>query len=691
MPELLVEFLSEEIPARMQQPAAREIERIAAADLDAARLENSGVKAYATPRRLALTVDGLPLQQPDIRIERKGPRTNAPQQAIDGFLGSTGLGLDQCEVREDKKGPYYVAVIDEAGRATSEILAEIVVKIAHGVSWPKSMRWGTASFRWVRPLHNILAVFDGGVLAGGLDLGDRTLEFSGTTYGHRFRSSGELAATSFNEYRGALESGRVMLDADQRRAQIADGAEALADKVGAKMVDDPGLLAEVAGLVEWPVPLMGVIDDDHMTLPREVMVASMRSHQKYFSLLGKSGTAAPHFIFVADGITDESTDRVIAGNERVLRARLSDARHFWDQDRKLPLSAHSTKLSEIVFHAKLGTVDQRVDRLQSLAVGLTDFVEGADKDRVRSASRLAKADLVTEMVGEFPELQGTVGRYYAEADGEHDEVALAIEEHYSPAGPDDSCPNAPVSVAVALADKLDTLGSKDPFALRRAALGIIRLILENNIRIRLGHAFELARQTPAGADQELAEPDPGLKVAEVYESLTSFFADRLKVYLRDEGVPHDHLAAIFELPDEDDLVRVRARVTELSKFIETEDGNNLLSAYKRATNIVRLEEKKDGTEITGIDFDPTLTVESEEKALWNAVAAIEQAVTSSVAAENFSEAMAGLAKLRAPLDAFFEAVKVNVEDMNVRINRLRLLRRITSVMDSVAIFSKLDG
>jgi glycyl-tRNA synthetase beta chain len=306
------------------------------------------------------------------------------------------------------------------------------------------------------------------------------------------------------------------------------------------------------------------------------------------------------------------------------------------------------------------------------------------------------------MVGEFPELQGTVGRYYTEADGEHDEVALAIEEHYSPAGPDDSCPNAPVSVAVALADKLDTLfwlwaydvrptGSKDPFALRRAALGIIRLILENNIRIRLGHAFELARQTPAGADQELAEPDPGLKVAEVYESLTSFFADRLKVYLRDEGVPHDHLAAIFELPDEDDLVRVRARVTELSKFIETEDGNNLLSAYKRATNIVRLEEKKDGTEITGIDFDPTLTVESEEKALWNAVAAIEQAVTSSVAAENFSEAMAGLAKLRAPLDAFFEAVKVNVEDMNVRINRLRLLRRITSVMDSVAIFSKLDG
>ena len=701
MAELLVEFLSEEIPARMQDGAARDLARIIAGELEEARLENRKVSAFTTPRRLTVRVEGLAGQQPDMKRERKGPRTDAPSKALEGFLGSTGLTLDECEIREDKKGAYYVAILEEKGRPTADILPGIIERAATALAWPKSMRWGANSFKWVRPLHGILAIFDGAVLDGALDLGSDRLVFGNETRGHRFLSPDPFPVRDFDDYLAKLEQARVMLEPEKRRRKIADDAASLAKKSNVRVKSDPGLLDEVTGLVEWPSVLIADIDEAFMTLPPEVMRAAMRNHQRYFTLETEAGSPVPRFVFVADGATTQNEAQIIAGNERVLRARLSDARYFWDRDRLKPLSAHAAALGDIVFHARLGTLDRKVDRLQSLAVALADFISGADKDRVRSAARLAKADLVTEMVGEFAELQGVVGRYYAAADGEHEAVALAIAEHYSPAGPGDTCPAAPVSVAVALADKLDTLywmwaydmrptGSKDPFALRRAALGIIRLILENGIRIKLSHIFELVRQTPAGDDADFAAGTPGEKVLEAETGLIDFFGDRLKVHLRDEGVRHDYVAAVFALPGEDDLVRIMARVSALTEFLDSRDGADLLTAYRRAANIVRQEEKKDATSFDGGAYDPALA-DAQEADLWSALSAVEEKIAPSLAAEDFSGVMAELANMRQPVDIFFDVVTVNVDDRKLRANRLRLLARIVSMMDEIAIFSEVEG
>ncbi|MCZ6763904.1 MAG: glycine--tRNA ligase subunit beta [Alphaproteobacteria bacterium] len=697
MSELVVEFLSEEIPARMQAAAVRDIARIVGEKLTEARLEHGDVKAYATPRRITVHVDRLASVQSDIKTERKGPRTDAPQKALDGFLRSTGLTLDECEVREDKKGSYYVAVIEQKGRPVADILSELVVSTATELTWPKSMRWASNGFRWVRPLHNVLAVFDRAVLPGALDLGNDEVVFTNETSGHRFLDPGRFSVDGFDDYVAKLERAHVILDPEKRRAMIAADASSLATQAGMVLTDDPGLLDEVAGLVEWPTTLIADIDEEFMSLPPEVMTAAMRNHQKYFSLTHKGGGAAPKFIFVANGMTETSEAQIVVGNERVLKARLADARHFWEQDRKTSLAAHAAALGDIVFHAQLGTLDQKVDRVQALAVALTEFIPGADKDRVRSAARLAKADLVTEMVGEFPELQGTVGRYYAAADGEHDEVAQAIADHYAPAGPDDTCPTAPVSIAVAMADKLDTLfwlwahdvrptGSKDPFALRRAALGLIRLILENGLRLKLSEAFALARQTPAGD----VDAEPGHKLDEAMASLTAFFGDRLKVHLRKEGVRHDTVASVFALAGEDDLVRIVALVRALTDFLGSTDGANLLTAYKRAANIVRQEEKKDATQFDGAAYDPALA-EAEEAELWAVLKRVEDTSQPLLEKEAFADMMAQLAKLRQPVDRFFDAVKVNVDDANLRANRLRLLARIVAVMDKVAIFAEIEG
>ncbi len=704
MAQLIVEYFSEEIPARMQNNAAREIEKLFKAELSQARLTCDEITAYTTPRRLTLRVDGLPLEQPDLKSERKGPRTNAPVRAIEGFLGATGLTIDQCETREDKKGSYYVAIIEESGQPAPLVLSDIISRVTTAMSWPKSMRWAGNSFRWVRPLHGIMAVFDGMALDREIDLGGSSIALSNHTRGHRFRAPDEFSVTDFDDYSAKLRTAHVMLDPAERRSEIESTAFKLAADKNFELVDDPALLTEVAGLVEWPTVLLATIDAEFMTLPPEVMRSAMRGHQKYFSLTTKTGEAAPNFIFVANGIAEDSSNQVIAGNERVLRARLSDARHFWDQDRKIALSDRADKLRDIVFHAKLGTLDQRVDRLQSLATGLAKYIPGADLDQVRTAACLAKADLVTEMVGEFPELQGIVGSYYARAEGEDEAITTAIGEHYAPAGPSDRCPTAPVSVAVALAEKLDTLfwlwaydirptGSKDPYALRRATVGIIRLILENELRVDLGAMFDLALETPAGDDEALIGSGSGEKIDEVKASLTEFFADRLKVHLRDRGVPHGHVAAVFALPGEDDLVRIMARIAALSAFLETDDGANLTVAYRRAANIVHQEEKKDGTRFDPMAYDPKLNSgdTQEEAQLWDAFSNVDGKMRTALDKEDYEAAMTGLAQLRAPVDRFFDEVKVNHEDPAIRRNRLNLLARIVVVMDAVAIFNELDG
>lgn len=693
MAELLLELLSEEIPAGMQGPAVEQLRRHVVAALDEAGIEYASAKAHWGARRLTLVVDGLPTVQADRTIERKGPRIDAPEKAIQGFLGAAGVSLDDCEVREDKKGSYYVAVIEQKGQPVADVLAGIVRAAVADLSWPKSMRWAATTLRWVRPLHNVLALFDGAPLAGGIDLGDGELAFSSQTFGHRFLAPGAIAVKDFADYIAKLEQGFVVVDQDRRRTQIAADLDETAGTLGLAVADDPALLTEVSGLVEWPVVLIGAIDPDFMELPAEVLTASMRSHQKYFALEQADGALAPKFGFVANMVSDDGGAEIVAGNERVLRARLADARFFWDQDRKSALQSRVPELSSIIFHAKLGSVGDKVDRMTALAVDISGNVPGADKDRVRSAARLAKADLVSDMVGEFPELQGVMGRYYALADGEAEEVAAAIAEHYSPAGPGDMCPSSLTSIAVALADKIDTLvgfwaidekptGSKDPYALRRAALGVIRIILENGLRLRLREAFVAAGRLL------------DVKGDAIYDDLMSFIADRLKVHLRDEGIAHDHIAAVFALSGEDDLVRLLERVRALGSFLESDDGANLLTAYRRAANIVRVEQKKDDEVYAGEAYDASLAqaeANGVETALWTTLGQVEQKAGASLDAEQFAGAMTLLAELRQPVDKFFDDVTVNVDDADLRRNRLRLLAHIQQVMDNVADFSKIEG
>ncbi|MCW2248252.1 glycyl-tRNA synthetase beta chain [Azospirillum fermentarium] len=696
MSEFLIEFFSEEIPARMQARAADDLKALVTAKLKAAGLDFARADAHSTPRRLALVVDGLPAQQPDVREEKKGPRVGAPEQAVQGFLKSAGLAsLDQCEQRDTGKGVFWFAVIEKKGRATAAVLGEILTAVAAELPWPKSMRWSTGTVRWVRPLHSIIALFDGQVIPGAVALGggETPVVFGNSTRGHRFLAPDAFTVTSFADYQAKLRGAHVLLDRAERRRKIQADAEALCTEAGLVLSPDDGLLDEVCGLVEWPVVLMGAIDEAFMDVPAEVLITSMRTHQKYFAALDHQGRMAPRFIVVANMVTADGGKAVVAGNERVLRARLSDAKFFWDLDRKTKLEERVPALADITFHARLGTVADKITRVQTLAAEIADAIPGADVDAVRSAALLAKADLVTGVVGEFPELQGVMGRYYAIGEGERADVAAAIADHYKPLGPNDTCPTAPVSVAVALADKIDTLagffaidekptGSKDPYALRRAALGIIRLILENGLRLPLTALFQ--------ASHRLYQVDGLADAATVSKDLVGFFADRLKVVLRDQGVRHDLIDAVFALGGEDDLVRLLARVQALQAFVGSEDGANLLTAYKRASNIVRIEEKKDGITHDAAP-DAALLAQDEEKALSAALDSAAQAAGPLLEREDFAGTMAALAALRGPVDAFFDKVTVNADDAALRVNRLRLLGRIRATLNSVADFSRIEG
>ena len=688
MAELLLEILSEEIPARMQARAAADLNRLITDGLKAAGLDFTEAEAFATPRRLALVVDGIPERQPDVSEERRGPRADAPEKAMAGFKGSLPEGAVITE-RETEKGTFLFAMVDIKGRETAEVLIGLVSKALADLPWPKSMRWADHELRWVRPVHSMVCLFAGQVVP--VVVGPVTA--ANATVGHRFLAPEPFEVKDFADYRDKLFDAKVMLDPAKRRAQIEAEADQLAVTQGLSVKQDAGLLDEVTGLVEWPVVYLGSIDDAFMDLPPEVLTTSMRAHQKYFSCLDANGELANRFVVVANTETTDDGAAVIAGNERVLRARLADAKFFWDQDRKTSLAAKAPALKDRVFHAKLGSMDEKVDRMQALACDIAAKVKGADKDRVRSAARLAKADLSTGMVGEFPELQGIMGRYYALHDGETEEVADAIAEHYSPVGPNDACPTAPESVCVALADKIDSLvgffaidekptGSKDPFALRRAALGVIRLILENGLRLPLLAEFTnaaglLGKGTDPGAD------------------LLAFFADRLKVHLREQGVKHDHVDAVFALKNEsgrgeDDLVRLMARVSALSDFLATDDGENLLTAYRRAANILKIEEKKDGR---AYDTAPDAEAfqQGEERALAAGLDAATPAIAKALDGENFAGAMSSLAKLRGPVDAFFDAVTVNADDAALRENRLKLLNGIRAALEGVADFSRIEG
>ena len=680
MAELLFELLSEEIPARMQAKAAADLERLVTERLKDARLEHGKAQSFVTPRRLALVIDDLPDTQPDISVERKGPKVDAPEKAIAGFLKSTGLTLDQCEQRETPKGMVWFAVSEEKGRPTAEVLADLIPDALEKLPWAKSMRWGSGRARWVRPIHSLICLLGGNIVPVTF----HETKAGNATRGHRVLAGDEFTITDFADYRDKLRAAYVMLDSAERQQIIRDGAERLAAAEGIAVKPDDALFAENAGLVEWPAPLLGRIDDEFMQVPGEVLSSAMRKHQKYFSLEDKAGRLAAHFVMVANMETDDDGAAIVAGNERVLRARLSDAKFFWDQDRKQTLSSRTPALQHIVFHAKLGTLDEKVDRIQALAVELCQYIPGSERDRVRSAARLCKADLSTEMVGEFPDLQGLMGRYYALADGEAPEVAEAIAEHYSPLGPGDMCPSAPESVAVALADKIDSLagffaidekptGSKDPYALRRAALGVIRLILENNLRLPLTTVFEAA-----GAGGDTAR------------ELLDFFADRLKVHLREKGVRHDLVSAVFALGGEDDLVRLMARVEALGGFLGSEDGEHLLTAYKRGANILRIEEKKDGKSYAAKP-DAALFAEAQERDLYNAIEDVNERTAGALEQEDYKDAMAIMSGLRQPMDAFFDEVTVNAEDAALRINRLNLLSEIRDSLDRIADFSKIEG
>jgi glycyl-tRNA synthetase beta chain len=670
MAELLLELFSEEIPARMQAQAAKDLERLVVGALSDRGLLFEGSKAFAGSRRLTLVASGLPTKQPDVSEEKKGPRVGAPEKAIEGFLRSAGVTLDQCEKRNDGKGEFYVAVIHRKGRETKEVLAEILPECFAKLPWPKSMRWiPNNPVRWVRPLHSILCVFDGEVVP---------FEFAGvtsgsTTKGHRFLSSGVINAKTFEIYRNDLKHHHVMLDAEERKETILTDAKNKAFALGLELIEDRGLLDEVAGLNEWPTVLIGTIEDQFMDVPAEILQTSMRVHQKYFSLRDpKTGKMANKFAVVSNMTPADGGKAIVAGNERVLRARLSDAKFFWDQDRTHRLDSRIEKLKGIMFHNKLGSQFERVERIVALAAEIADKI-GADVAKAKHAALLCKADLTTGVVGEFPELQGVMGRYYALHDKYNADVADAIRDHYKPVGPSDAVPTSKVSIAVALADKLDQLssffavgekptGSGDPFALRRAALGVIRIILENGIRLPLG----------------------------VSDELLSFFADRLKVALKEKGTRHDLIDAVFSLGNEDDLVRLVARVEALQSFLKSEEGADLLAGYKRAANILKAEEKKDKTTFDGTPVASALVL-PEEKALFADLEAAAAKVKSEIAAERFVEAMGVMASLRAPVDAFFDKVTVNDKDPALRQNRLLLLSRLRATLHLVADFSKIEG
>jgi glycyl-tRNA synthetase beta chain len=689
MPELLVELLSEEIPARMQERAADDLLRLMVDGLEQAGLQARGARSFVTPRRLTLSIADLPAAAPDTREERKGPRIDAPQAAIDGFLRQAGVTLEQCIVEEDRKGAFYVARIERPGRATPEIAAALIPEVVRKFPWPKSMRWGSGQLRWIRPLHSVLLTFDGQVVDMTID----GIRSGATTRGHRFMAPQPIKVRRFEDYELKLRDAWVMLDGAERAETIRAEADTLAFAKGLKVVEDEGLIKETAGLVEWPVVLMGSFDRQFLSLPEEVIITSIRSHQKCFALREAGGALSNHYLLVSNMIARDGGKGIAGGNDRVIAARLADARFFWDQDRRTRLQDLLPKLDHVTFHAKLGTQGERVRRLEELAAAIAPMI-GADASAARQAARLAKADLVTGMVGEFPELQGIMGYYYAIEEGLDLEVAAAVRDHYKPQGPTDAVPAAPITLAVAIADKLDTLisfwaieekptGSKDPFALRRAALGIIRLVLGNELRLGLLALFELYRK------RHLPSLPRGTSINFDAANLLEFFADRLKVHLRSEGARHDLIDAVFALGGQDDLVIMVKRVEALARFLDSDDGQNLLQGVRRASNILKIEEKRDGRRHDGVP-DKNLLVQGEEKALASAIDRAEAQAKVAVGNEDFEAAMRAIAKLRAPVDAFFDKVTVNADDPSFRENRLRLLNRIRAATLAVADFARIE-
>ena len=709
MPDLLLELFSEEIPARMQARAAEDLRKLVTDRLVDAGLVYEGAKAFVTPRRLALAVQGVPVRQPDVKEEKKGPRVGAPAGAIEGFVRAAGLkSIEEATVKPDKKGDFYVAVIEKPGRPAIEVIGKLVPEVVRAFPWPKSMRWGERSAQpgalgWVRPLHSIVATFgpeteDPDIVAFAID----GIAAGDETRGHRFMAPQPFKVRRLEDYAAKLEKAKVVLDPERRRQIILADAKNLAFAQGYELVEDAGLLAEVAGLVEWPVVLMGACDQAFLAIPPEVIRTTIRNNQKCFVL--RAGGAAPSdaagglankFILVANIEAEDGGKEIVAGNERVIRARLSDAKFFCETDLKTKLEDRLVKFNDIVFHEKLGTQAKRIERIEKLAAELAPIV-GADVEKVKRAARLAKADLLTEVVGEFPELQGLMGKYYALAQGEDASVAAASEEHYKPLGPGDRVPTDPVSIAVALADKLVTLtgfwfhnekptSSGDPFALRRATLGVIRLILENQLRLNLLRLFRSGLSLYLNA--EISGDD-----AKALD-LQAFLRDRLKVQLRDQGARHDLVDAVLAL-EQDDLVRIVRRVEALGKFLDTEDGKNLLAGYKRAANILRIEEKKDGRSYSE-QSDPAFYRQDEERALSQAIDIARNEAGAAVAREDFEAAMRAMAKLRPHVDAFFDKVTVNVADgadkEKLRENRLKLLNGIREATGTVADFSRIEG
>lgn len=753
MAQFLFEIFCEEIPARMQARAEEDLARLMSDRLKEAGLKWDSLEAFSGPRRLGLVIEGLPLKTEDVREERKGPRTDAPEKALEGFMRGAGItSLDQCKIEEGKKGSFYIAVIEKPGRETAEVIAEAIPEILKSFPWPKSMKFGQdeTAQRWVRPLRSLICLLDGQVITTevfGISSGD-------VTDGHRIHGSGPFSVKDFADYEAKLRNNGVILRRKERKQLVLEGARRVCEEAGLELIEDQGLLEEVTGLVEHPAPILGDMDPDFLDLPPEVIALTMKTHQKYFAVRDpKSGKLTSKFVVLANQDAPDGGKAIAAGNARVLSARLSDARHFWDLDRKTGLEAMASELSKVTFHEKLGTVAQKVDRVAALARELAKVV-GANEDMAEKAARLAKADLVSQMVYEFPELQGAMGRYYALEAGLDPQIADAIKDHYKPQGPSDDVPTAPVSAAVALADKLDTLvgfwaidekptGSKDPFALRRAALGVIRILLESGfefglsdtlkheakwMRVRVEKAAlekrenEIYRRYQAGEiDGEEANAQssalPSLKslseseeqfylFEQVEAGLLAFFADRLKVHLKDEGVKHDVIDAVFALGD-DDLVRVTKKARALQAFMNSDDGQALLQGYRRAANILAAEEKKgfdlasaraEAVEASDVDNDAALMIAiaktadaAEERALIAAIEGADEVASVALSKEDFEGAMSALSQLREPVDAFFEAVVVNAEDSMVRRNRLLLLSRIRAAADQVADFSRLEG
>ncbi|WP_170374813.1 glycine--tRNA ligase subunit beta [Ruegeria atlantica] len=753
MPDLLIELFSEEIPARMQTRAGEDLKKRMTDGLVEAGLTYAGAAALTTPRRLTLAIEGLLTESPTIREERKGPKVGAPDKAIEGFLRGAGLTRDQLEERDTPKGAVYFATIEKAGRPAAEIVAEVLETTIRNFPWPKSMRWGGGSLRWVRPLHSILCILSDEAGAQVVPLEVEGIKAGDTTAGHRFMAPDRFAVTSFDDYAAKLKRAFVVLNPSDRAEHIWNDAQNMAFAAGLEVVDDKGLLAEVAGLVEWPVVLMGKINQEFLDLPPEVLQTSMKEHQKFFSVRNPKTGRIERFITVANRETADNGATILAGNQKVLSARLADAKFFWENDlrvAKSDIAQWTRALENVTFHNKLGTQAERIDRIAALARELSP-VTGADADQAEKAARLAKADLNSEMVYEFPELQGLMGRYYIEAAGEDAAVAAVAQEHYSPLGPSDDVPTAPLSVAVALADKLDTLtgfwaidekptGSKDPFALRRAALGVIRLVLENDLRLPINGvvdrqllSYELEGLRVSGDEQDLFtlestlqeiakygvfqaafksvigqipesadnpfEPDvsdgsilQGIskKISNASSSILSFFHDRLKVFLRDEGIRHDIIDACIAMDGNDDLNLLVKRARALNAVIATEDGENLVQGFKRANNILTQAEEKDGVEYS-YGADVKFAETDSEKALFAALDQAQGKIEPALKAEDFPKAMTTMAELRGPVDAFFDEVQVNTDNDILRRNRLNLLSQIRQVCSSVADLSKIEG